>query len=115
MNGPFWLVRAGCYSWAALSLPHSKPLYVNQFTGGVAFTFRRAFDVCRDGEDYVIEEGTTHLVWSAGRGPLFGLAGLNLADRSNTANGFARVRQVHAGDFLLIVVEGQIVLKGVCL
>ena len=27
VNGPFWLVRAGCYSRAALSLPHSKPLY----------------------------------------------------------------------------------------
>ena len=27
VNGPFWPVRAGCYSQAALSLPHSKPLY----------------------------------------------------------------------------------------
>ena len=27
VNGPFWLVRAGCYSQAALSLPHSKLLY----------------------------------------------------------------------------------------
>ena len=66
--------------------------------------------MCRDDEDYVIEEGTTHLVWSRGRGPLFGLVGLNLADRSNTVNGFARVRQVKCGNFLFIVVEGQIVL-----
>ena len=66
--------------------------------------------MCRDGEDYVIEEGTTHLVWSGGRGPLFGLAGLNLADRSNTANGFARVRQVRAGRYLF-----DVVLKGECL
>ena len=29
VNGPFWLVRAGCYSWAALYLPHSKPLYIS--------------------------------------------------------------------------------------
>ena len=28
VNGPFWPVRAGCYSQAALSLPHSKPLYI---------------------------------------------------------------------------------------
>ena len=63
-------------------------------TGGVAFSFRRPFDVCRDDEDYVIEEGTTHLVSSAGKGPLFGLEGLNLADDSNTLNGFSRVRQV---------------------
>ena len=27
VDGPFWLVRAGCYSRAALSLPQSKPLY----------------------------------------------------------------------------------------
>ena len=27
VNGPFGLARAGCYSQAALSLPHSKPLY----------------------------------------------------------------------------------------
>ena len=59
--------------------------------------------MCRDEEDYVIEEGTTHLVWSGGRGPLFGLAGLNLADQSNTVNGFARVRQVRAGRFLFDV------------
>ena len=33
VNGPFWLVRAGCYSRAALSLPHSKPLYREYVTG----------------------------------------------------------------------------------
>ena len=28
VNGPFWPVRASYYSGTALSLPHSKPLYV---------------------------------------------------------------------------------------
>ena len=32
VNGPFWPVRAGCYSQAAFSLPHSKPLYYYKFT-----------------------------------------------------------------------------------
>ena len=27
MFGPVWSVEAGCYYQAALSLPHSKPLY----------------------------------------------------------------------------------------
>ena len=29
VNGPFWPVRAGCYSQAALPMPLSNPLYTN--------------------------------------------------------------------------------------
>ena len=29
-----WPVRAGCYSWSALSFPHSKPLYRAWLKGG---------------------------------------------------------------------------------
>ncbi|PSN45176.1 Dopamine beta-hydroxylase [Blattella germanica] len=51
------------------------------------FTFVRDFDTCDD-LDYIIEEGTTHVVWARGRGPLFRLEGLNVS--SNT--GMQRVQ-----------------------
>nr|BAO52001.1 tyramine beta-hydroxylase [Gryllus bimaculatus] len=41
------------------------------------FTFMRHFDTCDD-HDYVIEDGTTHVVWALGRGPLTRLQGLNV-------------------------------------
>ncbi|CAB0036772.1 unnamed protein product, partial [Trichogramma brassicae] len=43
------------------------------------FTFTRKFDTC-DEHDYVLERGTTHLVWLKGAGPLASLAGLSLQD-----------------------------------
>ncbi|KAJ9576577.1 hypothetical protein L9F63_025529, partial [Diploptera punctata] len=46
------------------------------------FTFRRDFDTCDD-QDYVIEEGTTHIVWARGKGPLFRLEGLNISGHGN--------------------------------
>ncbi|XP_046985785.1 dopamine beta-hydroxylase [Schistocerca americana] len=42
------------------------------------FTFSRKFDTC-DEHDYVIEEGTTHVVWASGRSRLFAVAGLNVS------------------------------------
>ncbi|KAJ1523754.1 hypothetical protein ONE63_001587 [Megalurothrips usitatus] len=41
------------------------------------FAFQRQFDTC-DPDDYVIEEGTTHVVWAAGAGPLFRLDGVSV-------------------------------------
>lgn len=58
----------------------------------VKFTFSRHFDTC-DESDYVIEEGTTHIMWAKGRGPLYKVDGLNISssnDRSN--NGMVRVQ-----------------------
>lgn len=43
------------------------------------FSFSRKFDTC-DQHDYIIERGTTHLVWLKGRGPLSSLAGLRISD-----------------------------------
>ncbi|XP_012275259.1 tyramine beta-hydroxylase isoform X2 [Orussus abietinus] len=43
------------------------------------FTFSRKFDTC-DEHDYVMERGTTHVVWLRGRGPLSSLAGLQVLD-----------------------------------
>ncbi len=64
------------------------------------FSFRRSFDTC-DPDDYLIEDGTTHVVWSVGRaegvevgaeeeggggGPVVDLMG------EGTQHGFARTR-----------------------
>ncbi|XP_063221967.1 tyramine beta-hydroxylase [Bacillus rossius redtenbacheri] len=46
------------------------------------FAFTRAFDTCDD-RDYIIEDGTTHVVWAWGRGPLYRLAGVHVADASS--------------------------------
>ncbi|KAL6436582.1 hypothetical protein ACFW04_004803 [Cataglyphis niger] len=51
------------------------------------FTFSRKFDTC-DEHDYIIERGTTHLVWLRGRGPLSSLTGLEISDAK--ASGMSR-------------------------
>uniref|UniRef100_A0A6A7FUT6 Dopamine beta-hydroxylase-like n=3 Tax=Hirondellea gigas TaxID=1518452 RepID=A0A6A7FUT6_9CRUS len=43
--------------------------------GLLKFTFYRKLDTCLP-RHYVIERGTTHLVWSYGRGPLYQLSGV---------------------------------------
>nr|XP_018907091.1 PREDICTED: tyramine beta-hydroxylase [Bemisia tabaci] len=45
----------------------------------ILFFYTRKFDTCDSG-DYVIEEGTTHIVWVKGSSPLFKLEGLNVAE-----------------------------------
>ncbi|KAL0125166.1 hypothetical protein PUN28_004359 [Cardiocondyla obscurior] len=47
------------------------------------FTFTRKFDTC-DKHDYIIERGTTHLVWLRGHGPLSSLAGLEISDAKSS-------------------------------
>ncbi|XP_017887322.1 tyramine beta-hydroxylase [Ceratina calcarata] len=59
------------------------------------FTFTRKFDTC-DENDYIMERGTTHLVWLKGLGPLSSLAGLQISDAD--ASGMSRtelIRVVH--------------------
>ncbi|XKL67505.1 hypothetical protein PGB90_002996 [Kerria lacca] len=43
------------------------------------FTFTRKFDTC-DNEDYIIEDGTTHIVWLKGKGPINDVNNLNIDD-----------------------------------
>ncbi|EFN89747.1 Dopamine beta-hydroxylase [Harpegnathos saltator] len=43
------------------------------------FTFSRKLDTC-DEHDYIIERGTTHLIWLKGDGPLVSLAGLKVSN-----------------------------------
>ncbi|KAJ8681301.1 hypothetical protein QAD02_017088 [Eretmocerus hayati] len=43
------------------------------------FAFTRKFDTC-DEHDYIIERGTTHVVWLRGSGPLSSVSGLRLED-----------------------------------
>ena len=46
--------------------------------------------------DYVVEEGTTHLVWVLGRGPLAAIAGVNISDAASAVSGTARTRLLGA-------------------
>lgn len=58
--------------------------------GGTAMTFTRKFDTCDDDRDYLIQEGTTHLVWMVGGGPLFAVEGLLVSQAR--AKGMQRVQ-----------------------
>ena len=40
----------------------------------MSWSYTRALNSCDD-DDYKIEDGTTHVVWVVGRGPLFDIAG----------------------------------------
>ncbi|XP_058796937.1 tyramine beta-hydroxylase [Phymastichus coffea] len=55
------------------------------------FAFGRKFDTC-DEHDYVMEGGTTHVVWLKGSGPLSSLAGLRVADAK--ASGMSRTEML---------------------
>ncbi|XP_046669183.1 dopamine beta-hydroxylase [Homalodisca vitripennis] len=54
----------------------------------IKLVFSKKFDTCDD-YDYVIEEGTTHVVWATGPGPLFQLKRL---DMTLTDHGFQRTQ-----------------------
>lgn len=62
-----------------------------QLAKGVILSFTRKFDTC-DNNDYIIEDGTTHIVWSYGQGPLFSLNHLDIGDTATSKSGFARTR-----------------------
>ncbi|KAL0838663.1 hypothetical protein ABMA28_016736 [Loxostege sticticalis] len=53
--------------------------------------FERFFDTC-DNDDYIIEDGTVHVVWARGTDKLFSSQGLCLAAVSKQNHGFIRVR-----------------------
>lgn len=55
------------------------------------FSFARKFDTCDD-NDYIIEDGTTHIVWSYGRGPLFSVDHLDVGNDNIATSGFGRTR-----------------------
>ncbi|XP_001602880.1 tyramine beta-hydroxylase [Nasonia vitripennis] len=58
------------------------------------FTFTRKFDTC-DERDYVIERGTTHLVWLKGSGPLTSVAGLQVADAKSSGMSRTELLRIH--------------------
>ena len=58
--------------------------------GRTEFTWSRAVRTS-DPADYVVEEGTVHLVWAVGRGPLANISGVSLAG-AGVRVGMARVR-----------------------
>ena len=57
----------------------------------IEWRYTRALDTC-DASDYKIEEGTTHVVWTLGRGPLSLLSGLNVSDEVSVNWGMARTQ-----------------------
>ena len=51
----------------------------------IEWRFSRGLDTC-DTEDYKIEDGTTHLLWAVGRGPLYDINGVNISDKEMHEN-----------------------------
>ncbi|XP_064458103.1 dopamine beta-hydroxylase-like isoform X2 [Ornithodoros turicata] len=62
----------------------------------IRFLFTRKFDTC-DPQDYVIEDGTVHVVYASGRGPLRRLDGLKLI---HSEHGFQRAQLLKIMDDL---------------
>nr|AKL78855.1 tyramine beta hydroxylase [Chilo suppressalis] len=56
-----------------------------------SIVFERSFDTC-DKDDYVIEDGTVHVVWARGLDKLYSSKGLCLTATSSSDHGFIRVR-----------------------
>ncbi|XP_045448195.1 tyramine beta-hydroxylase [Melitaea cinxia] len=56
-----------------------------------SIVFERYFDTCDD-DDYVIEDGTVHVVWARGTDKLFSSKGLCISCTSTHDHGFIRVR-----------------------
>ncbi|CAH1155572.1 unnamed protein product [Phaedon cochleariae] len=54
------------------------------------FTFKRKFDTCDD-KDYIIQDGTTHMVWFRGYHKLYQPSGLNVSSPSGN-HGMIRVQ-----------------------
>ncbi len=44
--------------------------YKRRSDGSASFEFIRSFDTCHE-EDYLIEDGTVHVVYASGPGPLY--------------------------------------------
>ncbi|CAG2177798.1 unnamed protein product, partial [Oppiella nova] len=65
-----------------------KLLSARKKTKVLRFAFRRDFDTC-DPNDYLIEDGTTHIVYATGKGPVSRVDGIRLADHKH---GFQRVQ-----------------------
>ena len=64
-----------------------------EFTSkGIVFAFTRKFDTCDDPFDYLLEDGTTHVIWAHGQGPLYDVNNLNIADKGIGTFGFSRTR-----------------------
>ena len=59
---------------------------------GIVFSFKRKFDTCDDPFDYILEDGTTHVIWAHGQGPLYDVNNLNIADKGIGTFGFSRTR-----------------------
>ncbi|XP_050684571.1 tyramine beta-hydroxylase [Leptidea sinapis] len=53
--------------------------------------FDRYFDTCDD-DDYIIEDGTVHVIWARGNDKLFSSNGLCISCTSSSDHGFIRVR-----------------------
>ncbi|XP_066249542.1 tyramine beta-hydroxylase isoform X1 [Euwallacea similis] len=73
------------------------------------FTFKRKFDTC-DNRDYIIEDGTTHIVWSRGSERLVSPKGLNITASSKENFGMIRVsllKNLHANTELPSHVEAE--------
>ena len=67
-----------------------------EFTSkGIVFAFTRKFDTCDDPFDYLLEDGTTHVIWAHGQGPLYDVNNLNI-DRITNKNRHLRLLAIGA-------------------
>ncbi|KAL4716724.1 hypothetical protein ACJJTC_004843 [Scirpophaga incertulas] len=71
------------------AIQNCEGFYLNSKSRSIVF--ERFFDTC-DRDDYVIEDGTTHIVWARGNDKLYSSKGLCLLGAQSQDRGFVRVR-----------------------
>nr|CAG4643806.1 EOG090X0318 [Lepidurus arcticus] len=81
-------VTAALKNWEVLVEQNCHKVSIHHDDKILTVTFRRQLNTCDD-EDYVIEDGTTHVVYAWGEGPLYSLEGVE-PDEKNC--GFQRTR-----------------------
>ena len=71
--------------------PKKKKNKREKLDSTLEYIYQRKLWPC-DEDSYRIEDGTTHIVWAIGRGPLYKLEGLNITSSFNVRTGMSRTR-----------------------
>ncbi|KAL1516807.1 hypothetical protein ABEB36_000660 [Hypothenemus hampei] len=93
INGKFSLIDTWANDQGVLDIDHHQDCTNFRYKiikGTFKFTFRRKFDTC-DNRDYIIQDGTTHIVWSKGSEKIVSPKGLNISTAIQANFGMARV------------------------
>ncbi|CAH1132464.1 unnamed protein product [Ceutorhynchus assimilis] len=102
LDGKLHLIDTWTNDEGVVDLDHHQDCsnfrYKTTSSGITKYTFKRKFDTC-DNRDYIIEDGTTHIVWSRGLQRIVSPKGLNISTSDRQNSGMIRaslLKNLHA-------------------